>query len=142
MRKQILLRILLPVILLVSACSSHNNYNPSRIVSPEMFALIISSDQLVYTIQAGSFIKQEGAEKQFAYLLNNIGIHNTGHLRIEKIDKFYTVRLGKFYSYSSAQKPLQLLRDHFSDVLILEAYIRDRNIVREHNEISYMANNH
>ena len=60
------------------------------------FPLTSSAATLIYTFQTGSFIHIEDAQKQFDHIAKLLNEDETDHLRIEKIGKFYSVRLGKF----------------------------------------------
>ena len=55
-------------------------------------------------------------------------------LRIEKVGKYYSVRLGKFDNYETAKKYLQDVRLRLSEAIILKANIKDERIIRLYEE--------
>jgi hypothetical protein len=57
-----------------------------------------------YTIQTGSFRNMMNAQRQFKTLIKLSYKKVFNHLRIERIDKFNVIRLGKFEGYSNAVK--------------------------------------
>lgn len=91
-----------------------NNHNQSR---------------AVYTIQTGSFLKVERAQKQFDIMLQALNKRERNCLRIERIGKFYSVRVGEFKSYNLAEKFLRTAKLHIPEGTILRAYIKDDRIV-------------
>ena len=88
---------------------------------------------LFYTIQTGSFIDVERARKQFDSVMQ--GLFEKDHLRIERVGKFYSVRLGKFRKYAGAEKLLQAIKPQLRKAIIMEAYIKDERIVKQYSKI-------
>lgn len=89
--------------------------------------------QSIYTVQAGSFKKIQRAEKQFYSLMRELSIEETDFLRIEKIGKFYTVRIGKFEDYAASYRFLQALKSHQPQAFILKAYLKIDRIIKIHS---------
>lgn len=87
------------------------------------------SSGLFYTIQTGSFKKIEPARKQFKSIVQRLSQNDLDHLRIEKIGKFYTVRLGKFQSDFGAETLLSKIKPTFSEAIVMDAYIKDERII-------------
>lgn len=90
-----------------------------------------------YTLQTGSLTTIPAAVEQFdAVMMGLMGINGIAldYLRIEKIGKFYTVRVGKFIDYMSAEVFLQAARAHLTGAIILKAYIREDRIVKLYGE--------
>jgi cell division protein FtsN len=88
------------------------------------------STESIFTIQAGSFINIADAAKQFdavAYVLDE---KKLDYLRIEKVGKYYSVRIGKFKDYATAEKLLQAIKPRLSPAIILKAYIKNDRIMR------------
>jgi hypothetical protein len=56
------------------------------------------------------------------------------HLRIENIDELNVVRLGKFEGYSHALKLIKDIKQRISNAFILEAYMKDKNIIKLHKK--------
>lgn len=88
---------------------------------------------LFYTIQTGSFIDVERAMKQFDSVMQGTFEKDLNHLRIEKVGKFYSVRLGKFRKYAGAEKLLQAIKPQLRKAIIMEAYIKDERIVKQYS---------
>jgi hypothetical protein len=91
-------------------------------------------NRLIYTIQTGSFINIEHAQKQFKFIIQSLSGEELNYLRIEKIGNFHTVRFGKFEDYATAEKFLQALESKLSTAIILNAYIKDDRIIKLYNE--------
>ncbi len=107
----------------------------------EQYNKAITNDQnvyhTIYTIQTGSFIKIERAQKQFDSIVQILNKRDLEYLRIEKVDKYYSVRLGNFKDYAIADKFLRANKRRLSPAVILNAYIKDERIIRLHqNTIS------
>ena len=88
------------------------------------------ASRLVYTIQIGSSVKIQDVQKQFNYLLRSLNENNRDFLRIEKVGKYYTVRLGRFENYETAQTFLQEMPLQLSEAIILKAHIKNERIIR------------
>ena len=84
----------------------------------------------VYTIQTGSFDSAADAQKQFDSLVQGLNEKELDYLRIEKIGAFYSVRLGKFKDYTTAEKSFEAMKPRLSTAIILKAYIKDERIIR------------
>ena len=84
--------------------------------------------QLVYTIQTGSFLYMEYARKQFNNLIKSFNKKRLDYLRIEKIGRYYAVRLGEFDSHAAAKRFFRANKTHLSKAIILDAYIKDERI--------------
>jgi tetratricopeptide (TPR) repeat protein len=96
-----------------------------------LFLPIISySSQLTYTIQIGSFNSLAVAHKQFNSIVQRLNENELDNLRIEKIGKFYSVRLGKFDESASAEKFFQTIKPQLSKGIILKAYIKGERIIK------------
>ncbi|MEF9437591.1 MAG: SPOR domain-containing protein, partial [Candidatus Mariimomonas ferrooxydans] len=92
--------------------------------------------ETIYTIQTGTFIRAERAQKQFDSLRQKLDEGKLDFLRIEKVNKYHTVRLGKFESKSAAEKFLRVITPQFPGALLLKAYVIDKRIVRWHSRKS------
>ena len=84
----------------------------------------------IYTIQTGSLTKKVDAQKQFKFIIQDLNEKELDFLRIEKVGKYYTVRLGKFEDYATTEKFLQTIKPQFPTSIILKAYIKDDRIVK------------
>jgi len=86
----------------------------------------------VYTIQTGTYSNKANAQEQFNSLLQSLNKKDLNFLRIEKIGKYYTVRLGKFENYATAKKFIQEVKPDLSEAVILKADIKNENIIRRY----------
>jgi tetratricopeptide (TPR) repeat protein len=86
------------------------------------------ASQLIYTIQTGSFLRIDEAQKQFNSLLQLLNKKELDHLRIEKIGKYYSVRLGKFEKKSEVEQSLLSMKKRFASFLIMKAYYKEERI--------------
>lgn len=93
-----------------------------------IYRAITSDSKLIYTIQSGSFVREADAQKQFDSLKQGLSEKDLDHLRIEKIGKYYSVRIGNHKNLDSAEKYLQAMRPHLSAALITKAYIKDERV--------------
>jgi hypothetical protein len=94
------------------------------------------SAQLYHTISISSFQKVAPAEKQFESITKKLQDQELDHLRIEKIGKFYCVRIGKFDSKASADQFHNSVKKNLPKATIMKAYIKDERIVKIYTEIS------
>jgi hypothetical protein len=92
------------------------------------------SSQAIYTIQTGSFLNIERAQKEFDSIVQILNKREIEYLRIEKVDKYYSVRLGNFKDYVIAEKFLRTHKIHLSPAVILNAYIKDERIISLHKD--------
>ncbi len=92
--------------------------------------------ETVYTIQTGTFINTERAQKHFDSLTQKLDEDKLDFLRIEKVGKYHTVRLGKFENKSAAEELLRVVTQQSPGAFLLKAYIIDKRIVRRHSRKS------
>lgn len=92
------------------------------------------TSQSIYTIQTGSFLTIERAQKQFDSLVEMFTMGDLAYLRIEKVDKYYSVRLGKFQDYTNTGKLLHKIKPHFSSSIIMKAHIKKGRIISLHKD--------
>jgi hypothetical protein len=88
------------------------------------------ASRLIYTIQTGSFLEITPANKQFNSMLRILNGKEFNYLRIEKVDKYYSVRLGWFTEYNVARQFHVTLKPKLSNAVILKAYIKKKRIIR------------
>jgi hypothetical protein len=88
---------------------------------------------LVYTVQIASQKSIADAQNQFNSILRSHSEINLNLLRIEKVGKYYTVRIGKFDNYDSGNKFLEEIKPGISEAIILKAYIKNERIVKKYN---------
>ena len=85
----------------------------------------------VYTIQTGSFLELNRAREQFNFITKLLQPKDYDNLRIEKISSYYTVRLGKYDNYASAEDLLQKLIIKIKSAIVLKAYIKENRIMKQ-----------
>jgi len=88
------------------------------------------ASQLIYTIQSGSFVNEADAQKQFDSLKQGLSEKGLDYLRIEKIGKYYSVRIGNYGNRDSAEQYLKAMGPQLSAALITKAYIKDERVKR------------
>jgi hypothetical protein len=88
------------------------------------------ASRLVYTVQTFSQERIEDAQKEFNSILQSLNKNDPSFLRIEKVGKYYTVRLGSFEDYETAMKFLHDINHPLSEAIILKAYIKNERIIR------------
>lgn len=92
--------------------------------------------ELHYTVQAGSYVPLNYAEKNFLILKANIPEPMLDYLRIEYIKPYYTVRIGKFDGWKNTTILLDHIKRFFPEAYILEAYIKKENIKKIYGQIN------
>ena len=80
--------------------------------------------QRIYTIQIGSFLDFAHAQHEFNSLMEVLTKKHCSFLRVEKVGTFYTVRLGKFESYRSAENLIKSVTPKMPKARILEAVLK------------------
>jgi tetratricopeptide (TPR) repeat protein len=94
------------------------------------------SAQLHHTISISSFQNIAPAEKQFESIAEKLQDQELDHLRIEKIGKFYCVRLGKFDSRASADQFHNSVKKNMPKATVMKAYIKEERIVKIYADIT------
>ncbi len=98
--------------------------------------LNIHATSLIYTIQTGSFQIEEDAQEHFDSLAQGLDEKELAYLRIEKIKKFYALRLGKFENRVHAEKFLQENKEKLPEAIVLSAYYIEERILRKYKSPS------
>ena len=118
--------------------NNSKNINTSSIVNMYLILLIFSifsvsssyADQLVYSIQAGSFHDLSDAQNKYDLMAQKSAEIDLESLRIEKIGKYFTVRIGKIEDYSAAKEFLAIVKSHIPEAMIMKAYMKNERIVK------------
>jgi len=92
------------------------------------------ASELIYAIQTGSFVEMKRAQTQFDQIAEGLNEKELINLRIEKIGKFYSVRLGKFISNSEAVKVLEYVKS----VMPVSTIVKTR-FIQERIEMMYRS---
>jgi hypothetical protein len=87
-----------------------------------------------YTVQTGSFMAPELAQEQFDSIVLKLDKKELEHLRIEKIGKYYAVRLGQFKYRVTAEKYLGSAGSRLPGAIVLRANIHDERIISSYTE--------
>ena len=83
--------------------------------------------QSFYTVQAGSHTDMKGAENQFDDLAQSLKGKDLDYLRVEKIGRYFSVRVGKFDTRAPAEVLLKKNSSHLESSAVMKAYyIEDR----------------
>jgi type IV pilus assembly protein PilQ len=106
-----------------------------------LFVLLIlpvnsHSDTSVYTLQIGTFLKSRHADTLFDHTASILNNNDLDYLRIEKIQKYYAVRLGKFDGRSEASIFREAISPDFDDIVLMKANIKGENIIRTYHDAS------
>ncbi len=85
--------------------------------------------QKIFTIQTGSYLNKVNAQNQFKSVINGLSGKTISNFRIEKIGNYYTIRLGTFEDRIAANEFLRSNKSKLPSAIVLEAYLKDKNIV-------------
>ncbi len=91
--------------------------------------LVAPAAELVYTIQVGSFANENDARESYGSVSDQLDESQLDHLRIEKIGRFYAVRIGNFENQETAKEFLQTAGSLFSSSTVMTAYIKQERLV-------------
>ncbi|MBL7032012.1 MAG: tetratricopeptide repeat protein [Nitrospira sp.] len=94
------------------------------------------ASQSIYTIQTGSFPGATEAGQQYDFIMNKLNKQEIDYLRIEKVGKFYAVRLGKFENYPDSEKLYRAVKIHVSKAVIMKAYMKNERIIKLYTGLS------
>jgi tetratricopeptide (TPR) repeat protein len=83
----------------------------------------------IYTIQTGSYDREATARKAFNALTQQLTEKELDNLRIEKIGRFYSVRLGKYGRRDDAYTFYGTVKDVLQDAIVMNAYYKPERIV-------------
>ena len=84
----------------------------------------------VYTIQVASLKDLDAAEKQFDSITEQLDKKELAFLRIEKVGKFYSLRIGKFDTKAEANELLESVKPKFPSSIVMEVYFIEDRIKR------------
>jgi len=121
-----------------------NNFylSAAKYVTIFLFSLLLPlnvySSELFHTIQTSSFSSVTDAQKQFDAIVNKLDETQLDKLRIEKIGKFYSVRLGKFTDYTSAERFFSSVKPKLPNAAVMTAYIKKKRIVKLYSGSAYL----
>ncbi len=90
------------------------------------------ASELIHTLQTASFTNEKDALSHYDSVAEKLNGKELDFLRIEKVGKFYSIRLGKFEDHAAIRKFLTSIKRRISSAVIMKAYIEDDRIVRMH----------
>ncbi len=93
------------------------------------------SQKSMYTIQTGSFKNSQRAEKQFRIIKQSLEGTAFQALRIEKIGRFYAVRVGRFDSPAEAEQFLRKQERSLEGSMVMKAYFINERILQIHDGV-------
>ncbi|GBD99083.1 sporulation related domain protein [bacterium BMS3Abin07] len=82
-----------------------------------------------YTLQLGTFLRFVQAQQEVDSTARNLKEKDIRDLRIERVDRYYSVRLGKFESYTSAKEFRGHIGKPVLESVILKACMKDEHTV-------------
>jgi hypothetical protein len=111
------------------------NAGPLPAGTPDVHAprASVSSDvpsRFIYTVQTGSFHHMKEARKHFNMVRKTLSREVIDYLRIEKIGKYYAVRVGKFEDRTHAERFHQIIKKDLGSSHLMKAYIKDERIIK------------
>jgi tetratricopeptide (TPR) repeat protein len=95
-----------------------------------LLPLNVHASKLFHTLQTSSFSSVAEAQNKYDSIVNTLEETQLDHLRIEKIGKFYSVRLGKFTDYPSAERFFNTVKPKLPNATVMKAYVKKERIVR------------
>ncbi|MEW6001322.1 MAG: SPOR domain-containing protein [Nitrospirota bacterium] len=93
-----------------------------------------------YTVQVANLNKIAHAQKQFDFLIQRLKEDDLDYLRIERNDKFYVVRIGRFEDKARAERLLRVIQSVVPGAFIRKDYIKKENIVKLYTKASTKDN--
>ncbi len=103
------------------------------------FATGFNEQQEYYTIQVGSYSIEDAAEKKYQFLVKALRETQRDHLRIEKVQGYHTVRIGRFESLADADAFLGTVGEPLDGANILQAYIKAERISRQYQSAAELV---
>jgi len=88
------------------------------------------ASKLIYTIQVGSFEDIRRAARQYYSVIDRLNKEELNNLRIEKIAKYYSTRIGNFEDPNKASILHRKLKHLFSSAMLMKAYMRNERIIK------------
>lgn len=89
-----------------------------------------------YTLQISNFLKLEEAKKEFDALTRKLKGNDLSSLRIEKAGRYFSLRLGKFETYSSVKDFLARLGNAIPEAIIMIGKSADEQIISIYGDVS------
>ena len=92
--------------------------------------LAAESTLSIFTVQISTHRTIETAQMQFDEIVAALDADSLDYLRIEKIGKFYPLRIAKFNDRSSAARFLASIKHLLPNAIVMDAYFKEGRIIR------------
>ena len=89
-----------------------------------------------YTIQAGSYAGEQEGLRHYQKLADTLPESLRSYLRVEKVGRYYTVRVGKFEDRDAAEEFYAQTEQYLPKSIVLQAYIKDERIFLIYQTVS------
>ncbi len=97
-----------------------------------LISLPTFAQERIFTIQVASFPTLSEAKRVYSRLDALLPDAQKAFLRVERIGRFYVVRLGRFSSPPQARKVLKKVKREFPDAFVRRAYYIEQRIISLH----------
>lgn len=87
-----------------------------------------NTSEMFYTVQIGNFLKLNDAKRDFDALKGALSPSDRKFLRVERIGRYYSVRVGLFKTFTEARNFLKKNETLLSGV-IMQSYLKRKDIV-------------
>jgi tetratricopeptide (TPR) repeat protein len=88
--------------------------------------------ETVFTIQIATHNSVDTAIEEFDELSRSLPENARDYLRVEKIGKYYPIRLGRFKARQQAEEMLNTIRTYLPSAIVRDAYFIEKRIVKMH----------
>ena len=86
-----------------------------------------------YTIQLGTYISEDAAERNYQRLLGRLNDRQLQYLRIEKIKKYYVVRIGRYKNKDAADRFYPIVRAKVADSpLVTKTRVGPQSLIKQY----------
>jgi lipoprotein-anchoring transpeptidase ErfK/SrfK len=102
---------------------------PTSWILPGFDNLYLDYSQLYFIVQTGSFSALEHAVRQYSEIASTMDNSSDYHLRIEKVDKYFAVRLGLFRERDDAERLQAQMTDRFAEAKVFRVKFIPAGIV-------------
>jgi tetratricopeptide (TPR) repeat protein len=96
----------------------------------QTYPLSARQPESIYTVQIASLEDIKQAQEQFDLVTQKLDKNQLDYLRIEKIGKYYSLRIGKFKDRASAKSFLKSIKSSLPSAIIMRAYFIEGRILR------------
>ncbi len=121
-------------------CRRHMQGLPFALLLPALFWMLFQltslsdASDLFYSIQVGSFLRHELAQRQFDRIRETLPEDDLDHLRIEQYHTYHIVRIGRFAQKPAAEALLNKVRALAPEAYIVKVRLDDTLVLRSHGK--------